>query len=248
MGTSGWIYRHWSGLFYPAPLRGESELDIYSRHYDTVELNYSFYRLPGREEFESWRRRSPNDFLFAVKASRYLTHMKKLKEPAEPLQRLMNAATGLGPKLGPILLQFPASWGLNLPRLEEFTEALEPYRGQRFAMEFRHNSWLIPEVYRLLERARVCLCLPFAPNMPVDMRLTTDWTYARFHYGRHGNFIDESDLRAWADRIRGFADEGADAYVYFNNDTFGDALRDSVTFAHMVGVKLPREPRLAIAG
>src|SRR5438067_7252988 len=151
IGTSGWVYKHWSGIFYPPKLAGEKQLPFYAERFDTVEVNFSFYRLPERSVFETWRRQTPEGFLFAVKGSRYLTHMKKLKEPEEPLSRLMGRASGLGEKLGPILFQFPHTWSVHVERLESFLQALQTYPGQRFAFEFRHSSWLTPRVYELLE-------------------------------------------------------------------------------------------------
>jgi uncharacterized protein YecE (DUF72 family) len=227
IGTSGWVYKHWLGIFYPRDLPGGEQLAFYAQRYRTVEINFSFYRLPERSVFEAWREQTPEGFLFAVKGSRYLTHMKKLKEPQEPLARLMERAGGLGEKLGPVLFQFPHTWGLNLERLTAFVEALGPYGGQRFTVEFRHRSWLIPEVYFLLEGAGIALCLPSHPSMPLDVRLTAPWTYIRMHSGAHGTGYGDDELRQWARRIGTFREDGVDAYVYFNNDPEGHALRDA---------------------
>jgi uncharacterized protein YecE (DUF72 family) len=123
IGTSGWSYKHWAKVFYPDKLPAKEHLAFYAQHFSTVEINYSYYQLPPRKTFELWRRKSPDGFVFAVKASRYLTHMKKLKEPEQPLERLLHNAGGLGPKLGPVLFQFPRRWALNMPRLEDFFKA-----------------------------------------------------------------------------------------------------------------------------
>src|SRR5947209_10260770 len=147
IGTSGWVYKHWMGIFYPPRMSGAEQLPFYAERFDTVEINFSFYRLPERSVFEAWRAQTPEGFLFAVKGSRYLTHMKKLKEPEEPVRRLMERAGGLGEKLGPILWQFPAQWTVNLDRLSEFLDVLRPYRDQRYAFEFRHRSWLNGDVF-----------------------------------------------------------------------------------------------------
>ena len=234
IGTSGWVYKHWMGIFYPAKMPGPEQLPFYAQRFDTVEINFSFYRLPERKVFEQWRRQTPDGFLFAVKGSRYLTHMKKLKDPQEPLQRLMDRATGLEEKLGPILFQFPAAWRLNLPRLEEFMEALEACRGYRFAFEFRHESWLTPEVYGLLEAAGAALCLPIHPKMPLDIRLTAPWTYIRLHYGSTGWGFTDDELTAWQRHIRRFLNGGADVYAYFNNDPGGHALTDADRLRQML--------------
>src|SRR4051812_44793940 len=153
IGTSGWFYKHWMGIFYPARMPGAEQLPFYAQHFDSVEVNYSFYRLPPRSVFETWRAATPQDFLFAVKGSRYLSHMKKLKEPADPMRRLMESAGGLEEKLGPILIQLPPNWRLDLERLTTFVEALTPYAPQRFTIEVRNRTWLVPEVYHVLEQA-----------------------------------------------------------------------------------------------
>ena len=235
VGTSGWIYPHWRGLLYPKRLsRGRTELDYYAQEFDTVEVNNSFYRLPKREVFESWRQRVPDRFEFAVKASRYLTHMRRLREPAEPLQRLMNSAEGLGDKLGPILFQLPPNFAADLDRLRGFMAALEMYRGQRFAFEFRHPTWLVAEVYDMLGRASVALCLPVGMKLPLEVRLTTDWSYIRMHRGRRGIGFSDAELRAWSGQITDFRRQGAQVYVYFNNDTGGHALRDASRLRRML--------------
>src|SRR5207253_4613253 len=145
IGTSGWSYKHVeNGKFYPPKMSPAEYLPFFAQHFSTVEINYSYYQLPPRKTFESWQQKVPQGFLFAVKGSRYLTHMKKLKDPEEPLARLMDHAAGLGEKLGPILFQFPRQWRRNQERLEQFMDALKPYAPQRFAFEFRHASWLVP--------------------------------------------------------------------------------------------------------
>jgi uncharacterized protein YecE (DUF72 family) len=216
-------------------LPSDQQLAFYAEHFSTVEVNFSFYRLPERSVFETWRKQTPEGFLFAVKGSRYLTHMKKLKEPEEPLARLMERASGLGEKLGPVLFQFPHTWRLNLERLAAFVRALEPYRPQRFAFEFRHQSWLCQPVYELLEEANAALCLPVSPTTPLDVRITTTWTYVRFHSGRHGVGYTDEELSEWASRIRSFLDRDLDIYAYFNNDPQGHAIRDAKRLEQMLG-------------
>jgi uncharacterized protein YecE (DUF72 family) len=227
IGTSGWVYRHWRDIFYPAGLAGEGQLPFYAARFDTVEVNYSFYRLPERSVFEGWRHQVPTGFCFAVKASRYLTHMKKLKDPQEPLARLMERAEGLGPLLGPVLFQFPHTWHADVPRLHAFLEALRQYAPQRFAFEFRHQSWLGAPVYDALAEAGAALCLPDSPQLPLEVRLTAPWTYVRLHGGRWGTGYTDEELRLWAQRLQTFLAQGADAYVYFNNDPDGHAIRDA---------------------
>ena len=218
VGTSGWSYKHWQGRFYPDAVLGTRQLPFFAQHFRTVEINYSYYQLPARRVFEGWRERSPRGFLFAVKASRYLTHMRKLHEPEEPLQRLLHNAGGLQEKLGPILFQFPRTWDRDLPRLTSFFEALRAHPGHRYAFEFRHASWLCSEVYALLQQHNAALCLPIGWGIPLDVQLTTDWTYLRFHAGQHGIGFSDAELAPWAERIRGYLAQGVDTFAYFNND------------------------------
>jgi len=227
IGTSGWVYQHWMGLFYPPQLASDKQLSFYAQHFPTVEVNFSFYRLPERSVFETWRSQTPEGFLFAVKGSRYLTHMKKLKDPQEPLERLMDRVSGLQEKLGPILFQFPHTWSINLERLQSFLELLASYPQQRYTFEFRHQSWLIPQVYQLLEGAGAALCLPVSPTVPLDVCLTASWTYIRMHSGQWGIGYSDEELSTWAAHIRSFLAQGIDVYVYFNNDPEGHAIRDS---------------------
>lgn len=227
IGTSGWVYKHWMGIFYPPRMPGPDQLPFYAERFSTVEVNFSFYRLPERSVFEGWRERTPDNFLFAVKGSRYLTHIKKLKEPEEPLQRLMDRASGLGEKLGPVLFQLPPTWPKDLDRLRGLLAALRAFSGQRFTLELRHQSWLCADVYDLLQDVGVALCLPVSPTVPLDVRLTADWTYIRMHSGRWGTGYTDDELVGWAQRISGYRREGADTYVYFNNDPGGHALRDA---------------------
>lgn len=226
IGASGWVYQHWMQRFYPDRLPREQQLAFYAQHFSTVEVNFSFYRLPTQSTFATWHEQTPDDFLFAVKASRYLTHLKKLKDPQEPLARLIDAACGLQEKLAVILFQFPPNWQLDVDRLEAFLEVLQSYPNYRYTMEFRHSSWLTPQVYQQLERAQVALCLPISPTVPLDVRLTTAWTYLRFHQGQQSVAYSESELIEWAKQIQGFLSQNVDVYAYFNNDAEGYALQN----------------------
>lgn len=234
IGTSGWVYRHWRGVFYPEDLPAREHLDFYASRFSTVEINNSFYRLPPRETFDAWRARTPDRFLFAVKASRYLTHMKKLKDSKDALALFLGNAAGLGKKLGPVLFQFPRTWALHLERLREFLDLLGAHRRLRFAFEFRHESWLTEEVYTLLGAAGAALCLPVSPKTPLDARLTAAWTYIRMHEGRTGTGYTGRELEDWAVRVRSFLESGADVYIYFNNDPGGHAVKDALRLEEML--------------
>ncbi len=244
IGTSGWVYQHWTNLFYPAQLPSNQQLSFYAEHFPTVEVNFSFYRLPEKAVFETWRSQTPEGFLFAVKGSRYLTHMKKLKDPQEPLARLIERASGLQEKLGPILFQFPHTWLLNIERLQAFLELLATYPQQRYTFEFRHPSWLTPQVYNLLERVGAALCLPVSPDVPLDISLTAPWTYIRMHRGEFGTGYSEAELSTWAARISSFLAQAIDVYVYFNNDPDGHAIRDAERLQALLSNRIPNEKLL----
>jgi uncharacterized protein YecE (DUF72 family) len=219
IGTSGWSYKHWEKTFYPEKMPPAENLGFFARHFRTVEINYSYYQLPPRSTFALWRDKSPRGFLFAVKASRYLTHMRKLKDPQEPLQRLLENASGLAEKLGPVLFQFPRRWAINLERLRAFFEALRAHPPHRYAFEFRHQSWLTGDVYDCLRENNAALCLPIGWEIPLDVQVTANWTYVRFHGGSRSHFFEDDELEPWAKRLRAWRDEGIDSYSYFNNDT-----------------------------
>ncbi|MFD0690252.1 DUF72 domain-containing protein [Actinomadura fibrosa] len=226
-GTSGWQYADWRGVLYPPGLPQRRWLPRYGEVFTTVENNNAFYRLPGRDTFEAWREATPPGFVMAVKASRYLTHMKRLKDPEEPVERLMNAAGGLGDKLGPVLLQLPPTLRAEPARLEACL-ALFP-AGVRVAVEPRHPSWWTGETRAVLERRGAALCWADRLGRPVTpLWRTADWLYLRLHEGAahpRPSYGDRA-LSTWAGRVAG----AAEAYVYFNNDPGGAAVRNALRF------------------
>jgi len=233
VGTSGWNYDHWKEVFYPTGLPSSDWLRFYAQHFDTVEINFSFYRLPERQTFEKWRRESPAGFTFAVKASRYLTHQKKLKEPEESLSRIISHARGLSEKLGPILYQLPPRWKVNTDRLREFLLLLP--RDIRHVMEFRDPSWLIDEVFELLREHSVGCCIMSAPDLPRVMKVTAPFAYIRMHsggYDTEGNY-EEPQLEWWAEQVKEFL-RNVDVYVYFNNDYKGFAVQNARRLIELV--------------
>jgi uncharacterized protein YecE (DUF72 family) len=253
IGTSGWQYRDWRGGLYPAGVAQRRWLEHYSTQYVTVENNSSFYRLPAPETFTGWRDRTPGDFVMAVKASRYLTHVRKLRDPAEPVARLLAAAAGLGPKLGPILLQLPptltAEPALLDACLREFRAAPRPGPGPlRIAVEPRHDSWWTEEVRQLLAAHDAALSWADRLGRPVaPLWRTASWGYLRFHEGaadpwpRYGR----AALQSWVDRVRQAWPGDADVYVYFNNDPGGAAVVNSAEFAALArdaGLNTTRTP------
>ena len=229
IGCSGWQYRHWRGVFYPQEVPQTRWLEHYATVFDTVEINNSFYRLPDATVFAGWARRVPSDFSFAVKASRFLTHMKKLKDPEEPLERLIARARFLGRRLGPILYQLPPGWKADLPRLERFLQVLPRLR--RHVVEFRDPSWYSPDVWRLLEQYGVSLCLHDMPGSATDRHRVGPLVYVRFHgpAGRYAGAYSADRLAPWADWLDRQRRAGFDVYAYFNNDVGGHAPRDAVT-------------------
>ncbi|HET7521142.1 MAG TPA: DUF72 domain-containing protein [Candidatus Limnocylindria bacterium] len=235
IGCSGWQYRHWRGRFYPRELPTDEWLDHYVRTFDTVELNNSFYRLPEADTFAAWGRRVPPGFLFAVKASRYLTHLKRLREPREPLDRLWSRATRLGDHLGPMLYQLPPRWDRNLDRLRDFVAQLP--KGRLQAIEFRDRSWYTPETSDMLRSAGVALCLHDMPRSETRAEPIGPFVYVRFHgaAGKYRGGYPPQALTAWARRLRDWAIDGLPAYVYFNNDIGGHAPRDAEKLRELVG-------------
>ena len=228
VGCSGWQYKHWRGDFYPAELPTSRWFTQYARTFDTVEINNSFYRWPAPETFEKWREQAPAGFQYAVKASRFLTHMKKLKDPEEPLERTFASVRHLGRHLGPVLYQLPPRWGLNLERLEHFLFTLPKRR--LHAIEFREPSWYVEPVFDLLRNSKVALCLHDMQGSSTGKLLVGPFVYVRFHFGtqKYGGGYDDARLDEWAEWLAQRAGEGLRVFAYFNNDTGGHAPRDAV--------------------
>jgi uncharacterized protein YecE (DUF72 family) len=234
VGCSGWQYKHWRGDFYPADVPVGRWFEHYAARFDTVEINNSFYRLPEAETFARWRERAPLRFLFAVKASRFLTHMKKLKEPEEPIARLFERMQPLGRRLGPVLYQLPPGWKLDLGRLEHFLQAL-PQR-IRHVMEFREPTWYADSVSQLLERYGVARCLHDMKGSATGQERVGPFVYVRFHgaSGTYSGGYPEDRLARWAAWLHEQRRSGAEVFAYFNNDVGGHAPRDAVTLRRRV--------------
>ena len=232
IGTSGWQYRDWRGRFYPQKLPQRLWLEHYVQFFATVESNNAFYRLPELETFQKWRDRTPPDFRWAVKASRFLTHIKRLREPQEPVGRLMERAAGLEHKLDTILLQLPPTLKADPDLLRECLAQFPA--GIRVAVEPRHDSWWTDEIRALLERYGAALCWADRDERPVaPLWRTADWGYLRFHHGADGWAYRPETLQLWADRLVATYGQG-DVLVYFNNDPGCAAVADAVVFAEAV--------------
>jgi len=242
IGCSGWQYGHWRGLFYPAALPQNRWFDYYADQFDTVEVNNTFYRLPEASTFAAWGRQAPRGFLYAVKASRYLTHMKKLKDPDEPLERFFARASRLQRAFGPVLYQLPPRWEVNLDRLDLFLEALPPRR--RHAIEFREPSWYSDAVFARLERHKVALCLHDMHGSASARVAVGPFVYVRFHGPQKysGRYSDEA-LDDWAAWLAARSRAGSPIYAYFNNDSGGHAPRDAARLRDAIAVRLGGDAR-----
>ncbi len=231
VGTSGWQYRDWRGAFYPRGLSQRGWLQHYAARFRTVELNNSFYRLPPRERFAQWAAATPDDFVVCPKVSRYLTHMKKLRDPEEPVARFVNAVRGLGGKLGPALLQLPPNFPRDLERLAATLDEFPP--DLKVAVEFRHASWFVDDTRAVLNARNAALCLADRHSAWVSPRWrTADWGYVRFHEGR-GRWpcYGRTALAARAATVASIYGNDAEVYAFFNNDPRGCAVRDARWFA-----------------
>jgi len=229
IGTSGWHYDHWRQRFYPQKLRKPEWLDFYARHFSTVELNNSFYRLPSEAAFANWRDGSPANFSFAVKVSRFITHIKRLKGVEEPVETFLTRAKILGEKLGPLLYQLPPNMHRNDERLESFLAVLP--QGLKHVVEFRHESWLDEGVFEILRRYNTGLCVFDMPSLRCPLVATADFAYIRFHgsEGLYYSCYSDEELAGWAKRLADLAANLKAMYIYFNNDAEAFAVRNAIT-------------------
>jgi uncharacterized protein YecE (DUF72 family) len=228
IGTSGWHYKHWVGNFYPPRLPSSRMLAHYIQHFDTVELNNTFYKLPAKTSLLTWRDSTPLHFHFAVKGSRFLTHMKKLNNAEEGLNRFLESVDVLNPKLGPILFQLPPNWELNLDRLAAFVALLSRYR--RCAFEFRNPTWNTPKTYDLLGQYNMAYCIFDLNGYLSPLQVTADFSYIRLHGpgGKYQGSYSEAALEEWSRKIKNWSKKLAAVYVYFDNDDSGYAPRDAL--------------------
>jgi uncharacterized protein YecE (DUF72 family) len=232
IGTSGWNYKHWmNGEFYPKGLKSSEWLRFFAEHFGTVEINNSFYRLPSEAAFQNWRIQVPQGFIFSVKASRFLTHIKRLKDPAGPLELFFSRAKYLKDRLGPVLFQLPPRFKVDLDRLEIFLGALETHTETtrpRCVIEVRDSTWLVPPVFDVLRAHGVALCFADWRDSHVTAPVTANFVYVRRHYGRgEGGNYPKADLDRDIESIRGWLRQGLDVYEYFNNDLGGHAIRNA---------------------
>jgi uncharacterized protein YecE (DUF72 family) len=234
VGTSGWHYDHWRGPFYPEDLSKERFLEYYVGRLGTVEINNTFYQMPEKKTFTQWRKTVPEDFVFAVKASRYITHMKKLKDPVKPLSNFFKGIEVLQDRLGPILFQLPPRWSLNLNRLESFLKALPS--GYRYSFEFRDQSWFDSQAYELLEAHNAAFCIYDLDRRISPKQVTADLVYVRLHgpgAAYQGKYT-KRDLAGWAGAFSTWWKQGKDVFCYFDNDQAGYAVQNAVELNTML--------------
>ncbi|MFP4533253.1 MAG: DUF72 domain-containing protein [Desulfobacterales bacterium] len=235
IGTSGWNYNHWKGPFYPADLPAKKWASYYMERFHTVEINNTFYKLPDQNTFRKWRDEAPDGFIYAVKASRYITHMKKLKDPEQPVENFLGHAGCLGDKLGPVLFQLPPRWKLNIDRLQAFLTGLP--EDCQFAFEFRDDTWWDDRVYELLRRHNAAFCLFDLEGRQTPAVLTANFTYVRLHgpeRAYRGKYSD-SALSEWAEYFKKLINQGLAVYCYFDNDEKGYAAQNALRLKELAG-------------
>jgi uncharacterized protein YecE (DUF72 family) len=234
IGTSGWMYDHWSSRFYPSELKSADLLTYYSNYFPTVEVNNTFYQLPDQDQVQNWIEQTPQNFIFSIKANRYITHMKNLKDAEEPLNKLFTALQPIKKKLRVILFQLPPHWHVNLNRLTQFVSLLP--NDQRFVFEFRHPSWYQEEVIELLRNQNIALCLHDKRGDLCPEHWTASFGYFRFHgpRGEYQRKYSKSDLRQLVSRIKTWRNENRDLFVYFNNDAKAHAIENAQELQNML--------------
>ena len=235
IGTSGWNYDHWRDVFYPQGCPKSKWLQFYAEHYNTVELNASFYRLPKPQTFETWREKTPAMFVWAVKANRFITHIKRIKDVREPLERFFSSADLLREKLGPILFQLPPSLSFDETVLSDFCKTL--FGNHRYVLEVRHPSWAEPRALEILKDHNIALCISdTAGRYPYMEEDTADFIYIRLHGSKtlYASEYTEEELRAYVEKIRGWSKN--DTYVYFDNDYKGYAVKNARELKEILGL------------
>ncbi len=227
IGTSGWYYNHWAGLFYPDQLPKSKWFEYYAKDFDTVEINNTFYQLPKQQTFELWHKQAPKNFLYTIKANRYITHIKRLKDPAESLERFFERVYILKENLGPILYQLPPNFHKDLDRLKAFIKLLP--KDVPSVFEFRHKSWFSQDTFELLGQFGVGFCIHDMPGVISPRVITADIIYIRFHgpTGKYEGNYSKSALQNWAQWVKENSREARSVYVYFNNDIHANAVRNA---------------------
>jgi len=234
IGTSGWHYKHWIGTFYPGDTKEADQLSHYTQSFNTVEINNSFYHLPDATTFKHWAAATPKQFLFAIKASRYITHMKKLSVGKREINKLLTRISKLKDKAGPILFQLPPKWNVNTQRLESFLTILPPTH--RYAFEFRNSSWYCEEVYTLLKQYNCAFCMYELAGHHSPEMVTADFVYVRLHgpsANKYQGSYHKQALHQWASKCKIWISKRKEVYVYFDNDQQGFAAANAITLMEL---------------
>jgi len=240
IGTSGYSYKHWAnGVFYPPEISSSKWLEYYCQFFNTVELNITFYRLPKKDTFKRWYERTPNNFTFAVKGSRFITHIKKLYNCKEPLELFFSYVQELRERLGVILWQLPPNLHFDEKRIRYFCQLLKSFRFSQNisqAFEFRHKSWFCPELFNIIKDYNFCLCIAHSKRWPYVEKVTANFIYLRFHGGEelYGSNYSDRELKYWLDKSKHWLEEGKSVYAYFNNDACGYAIKNALKFRKLL--------------
>lgn len=234
IGTSGWHYQHWKGRFYPEDMPDQNMLKYYEKKFETAEINNTFYQLPKEKTLLRWRDTVPEDFIFSVKASRYITHMKKLKDPKEPVTNFLDRIKSLGHTLGPILFQLPPRWNCNPARLKSFLQVLPAH--YRCTFEFRDQSWFDDQIYQALKDHNAAFCIYHLSGVLSPKEVTADFIYIRLHGPGgpyQGQYTDET-LAKWGQIFDTWNKQGKEIYCYFDNDEAGYGAQDALRLQEIV--------------
>ena len=239
IGTSGWAYKHWEDdVFYPSKIRSEAKLHYYSKKFNTVEINSTFYRQPLDQTFKKWFDAVPDHFTFSVKANRFITHIKRLSGCTDEIKRLLKSTELLGHKLGPILFQLPPSLQKDIGLLNKFLDNLTP--DHFYTFEFRHESWFCDEVYRIFHSKNLAICLTDSKKFPKCSEVTTNFIYVRFHGGEalYATDYKLDELEIWANKIANSLKSGLKIYCYFNNDYHAYAIKNATELKNLIKGRL----------
>ncbi len=234
IGTSGWSYNHWIGRFYPEDIKKNKWLGYYSKEFDTVEINSSFYHLPKQKTYNNWKKNTGEDFIFSVKVSRYITHIKRLKDCREPLGRLFESADGLEKKLGPFLFQLPPNLKKDREVFKKFLEILP--ENYKYAFEFRNESWFTEEIYKLLEKYKCAIVISSSPGFPYREEITANLCYIRMHGSGelYRSCYSGEEIKKIAAFIKKNLNKNTGIYIYFNNDAEAYAIENARTLIKML--------------
>ncbi len=236
IGTSGYNYQHWINVFYPKNLSPNRWLEFYTDHFNSVELNVTFYRLPSEKTFISWYKRTPTHFCFVIKGSRFITHIKRLKDCKESLEIFFKNVIKLKEKLKCILWQLPPSLRFDYQRLKEFVLLLKKYSFCLHSFELRHKSWFNRSTYEIFKENNINLCIADSPDFPCEEVLTADFIYLRFHGGKilYGSEYSQEELQIWAEKAKKWLKRRKTLFAFFNNDAYGFAPKNASSFKEML--------------